>query len=545
MEMQKASRTAGLTLLSLVTLLTSCDRLQESPTEVSHPQPPAQEPGLQYSSPIPTLDSDRPSDVPALYLAERIPGFGGFYFENQRLVVVLTRDADESIARQFVGDASEIVRPRVDEDSDVVIRSGEYSFSELRQWRDNINLWAFTLPDVVSTSLNQMKNRIVIGVADPEASAAVQARLTSADIPLEAVQVVRERRLRPNTGALQQPENGPTLRDYRRPIEGGLILARLWDAEGKGCTLGFNAIQDGWAHAVTASHCSSRFAAMEGTFFFQNQAIEDSIHFVGLEYRDPSPYGCGFFGSCRRSDATLLAVPAYVQVHQGYIARTTTYGSVIVDPLNPAFRITRHALWPQAGDMVHMIGQEIGWQRGKVTDIGKDIVGPDGVVLTDQVVADYKAGPGNSGAPVFIRLGGDSVALAGVHNGDNSEDLWTRAYRAYFSPLGAVMQELGVFDATAPSVPPPNVQVTIRGPTRIQPEANCTWQAVVDPPGGNYSYNWYSDGIHRGTGLYYTGGKDRGNLTDHFTLRVEVNGDGAGSQTITVYENPSARICFR
>ena len=60
-----------------------------------------------------------------------------------------------------------------------------------------------------------------------------------------------------------------------------------------------------------------------------------------------------------------------------------------------------------------------------------------------------------------------------------------------------------------------------------------------------YTYNWYNDGIHRGTGRYYTGGKDPGNLTDHFTLRVDVSGDGAGSETITVYENPSARRCFQ
>jgi len=551
-------RSLVLCLAAPVALLTAC---ADSPTEA---RPLADEaaqrrsgsmPTLQYSSPIPTLNSDRPSEVPALYLAERIPGFGGLYFENRRLVVVLTSGGDESIARKvlaaFVSDASEMVEPRVEAGSDIVIRNAEHSFLELREWRDNISFWAFGLPAVVSTALSQRKNRIVIGIEDLSAGATVEARLSQEDIPLEAVQIVKERRWRPNAGPLLSPpppENGPTLRDYRRPIEGGLILARLGNTPGTGCTFGFNAIQSSWAHAVTASHCSSQFAAMDGTYFFEEQAIEDSTHFVGLEYHDPLPSGCGWWWCTkwRLSDATLLAVPAYVQVHQGYIARTMGSGSIMVDPANPTFRITRHALVVAEEDPVHMMGQYSGWQQGTVTDI-KDIVGPRGVVLKDQAEADYKAGEGNSGAPVFIRLGGDSVTLAGVHNGDNDEPVYSSYYRAYFSPLANVMQDLGEFDARAPAPPPPPppVDVSILGPTQIKPEAICTWEAVVDPPGGTYSYAWYNDGILAGTGQYYTGGKDPANQTDHFTVRVDVSGDGLGSQTITVYESPSAPFCFQ
>ena len=60
-----------------------------------------------------------------------------------------------------------------------------------------------------------------------------------------------------------------------------------------------------------------------------------------------------------------------------------------------------------------------------------------------------------------------------------------------------------------------------------------------------YSYNWYNDGIHRGSGRYYTGGKDPGSMRDWFLLRVDVtdSGSSSGSDTFTVYEDESAMIC--
>ncbi|HEX9691039.1 MAG TPA: S8 family serine peptidase [Gemmatimonadales bacterium] len=105
---------------------------------------------------------------------------------------------------------------------------------------------------------------------------------------------------------------------------------------------------------------------------------------------------------------------------------------------------------------------------------------------------------------------------------------------------------LDLASVTTPcSPPPPPVDVSIEGPTQIRPEEICSWEAVVEPPGGGYTYNWYNDGIWGGTGRYYMGGKDPGSFSDHFTLRVDVSGAGVGSATTTVYENSSAPICFQ
>lgn len=104
---------------------------------------------------------------------------------------------------------------------------------------------------------------------------------------------------------------------------------------------------------------------------------------------------------------------------------------------------------------------------------------------------------------------------------------------------------LAVAEGTTACAPPPvQVEVSISGPTEIQPEAICSWEAVVEPPGGNYTYAWYNDGIYGGSGRYYTGGKDPNSMRDWFRLRVDVSGHDGGSSTIRVYEDESARMCF-
>lgn len=107
----------------------------------------------------------------------------------------------------------------------------------------------------------------------------------------------------------------------------------------------------------------------------------------------------------------------------------------------------------------------------------------------------------------------------------------------------------GLVDAAyAVGIPRPGpveLDVSIAGPTRIRPEAICSWEAVVSGGTPPYSYSWYNDGIYGGSGRYYTGGKDPNSMRDWFLLRVDVtdSGSGSGSDTFTVYEDESARMC--
>jgi hypothetical protein len=102
------------------------------------------------------------------------------------------------------------------------------------------------------------------------------------------------------------------------------------------------------------------------------------------------------------------------------------------------------------------------------------------------------------------------------------------------------------YDLAVEVPPPPGPQVTIEGPTRIQPGATCTWRAVASGGTPPYSYNWTNDGLYAGSDEYYTGSKDSGNIGSSFPLTVTVTdaADQYDSAEITVYEDESARICM-
>lgn len=97
-----------------------------------------------------------------------------------------------------------------------------------------------------------------------------------------------------------------------------------------------------------------------------------------------------------------------------------------------------------------------------------------------------------------------------------------------------------------PPPPAPPESVTISGPLEIQPDATCTWDAVVfggDPP---FDYLWTGEIDPWGTtDPSYTGGKDSGVIGDQFKIRVEVsNAGGLVTDEITVTEDPNAPICL-
>lgn len=96
-------------------------------------------------------------------------------------------------------------------------------------------------------------------------------------------------------------------------------------------------------------------------------------------------------------------------------------------------------------------------------------------------------------------------------------------------------------------IPPDTLNVSISGPTQIQPEATCTWEAVVSGGTPPYSYSWSGEVQPTGgTDQWYTGGKDPAQLSDWFRLRVDVSdaGTGSGWHEITVTEDGSAPVCI-
>ncbi|HEY4217325.1 MAG TPA: PKD domain-containing protein [Gemmatimonadaceae bacterium] len=91
----------------------------------------------------------------------------------------------------------------------------------------------------------------------------------------------------------------------------------------------------------------------------------------------------------------------------------------------------------------------------------------------------------------------------------------------------------------------PALDVSIDGPTLIQPGATCSWNAVISNGTSPYAYEWQSQGQGVvGYDEYYTGAKEPG-LGATFDLQVSAtDSHGApGLAQITVTEDSSAPVC--
>jgi hypothetical protein len=256
--------------------------------------PTGQEAALNHSSV--QVAVDYPEEHPLRDLALRIPGHGGFFFDTAsgNLVVYLKNlgdaDAAKSLLRSMLARELSDVRVRHSQ-ADVVARQGTYTFLQLREWRDRLTLPILETRGVAWLDLDEVRNRVVVGLdagADPVAAREV---VSSLRIPNEAVEF----------------ESSPpfvlftTLTDRVRPLVGGL---RITSQSLKACTLGFNAIWSGMRAFVTASHCSDARMSPDSTAQFQaNRAPGDTIGYEVADYSEV----CGS-RKCSLADAAVYGI---------------------------------------------------------------------------------------------------------------------------------------------------------------------------------------------------------------------------------------------
>lgn len=146
-----------------------------------------------------------------------------------------------------------------------------------------------------------------------------------------------------------------------------------------------------------------------------------------------------------------------------------------------------------------------------------------------------------------------AAALLKAHNPGWTPDDIRNRLRATAQDLGTPGRndEYGygmvqALDALSFTVPPPP-QVSIDGPSAIEPEATCTWTAYASGGVEPLSYNWY---VHGGslvsTGVSHTGGEPGGNTGTDFNLFVVVTDlfGQTGQDEIIVDLDPNASPCL-
>jgi hypothetical protein len=290
----------------------------------------------------------------------------------------------------------------------------------------------FEMSGVVFTDADETRGRLVVGILNRNGEGQVRGRLRALGIDSQSVDVVESEPI----FALA------TLRDRAPSIVGGLQIRFSQYL----CSLGFIAENsDHEKGFVTASHCSDRQGAVDGTTYYQ-PLNQDENDWIGNEIADP-PYlrgaGCPKGKKCRRSDANFSLSSGARELNLGVIAQTTTDpGSLTISTTHPTFNITAEAEGPgTVGTVVNKVGRTTGWTSGAVTNtcVNTGVQGSTIVLLCQTFVtgSGVIVGGGDSGSPAFISSG-DNATLVGVLWGGNQSGT-----QFVYSPIDNIEDDLG------------------------------------------------------------------------------------------------------
>jgi hypothetical protein len=411
-------RSIGLALTATtIFCLTSCS---DEPTQPTAPATPD-----LATTPLPQGPADDP-----VALARTVPGFGGFFLDQQGTpTVYLTQPAQRAAAERAL---APWFREQNQAAAALKVLPGRFAWADLERWNALASVEALAVPGAVFSDADEAGNRVHIGVASATAAVRVRAVLDRLGIPAAAVTVDIVKPLR----------QVATLRGAVRPVVGGVQI----NFPGFLCSLGFNATRSGVAGFVTASHCTNTQGGVEATPYWQPTQTTKPTQ-IATETVDPgyktTLTGCPSGRRCRRSDASFAKYINGTTRTLGSIAQTSSTSSTNLT-ISGHWIITSNATSSSftVGSTVNKVGRTTGWSKGKVTATCVTVnVDGSNVTQVCQTVVRANVNGGDSGSPVFSVTSGTNVRLAGVLWGGGTDA--TGATVFVFSPFANITGELG------------------------------------------------------------------------------------------------------
>jgi hypothetical protein len=411
--------------VSLVALVTGTTILASACSDTTtQPTAPADQ--------SPTSPDLRTAQQPAAdpnALARSVPGFGGFFIDEQGTPTIYLKDAAQ---RGNAGRAlGAWLQARGLDASAIRVLKGDFDWADLEQWQVRASEQVLGVAGAVFVDADEASNRVRIGVERGATGGQARAAAARLGIPASAVIVQETDPILPVA----------TLQQRVRPIIAGVQI----NFPGFLCSVGFNAVQNGQNSFVTASHCTTKQGGVENTPYWQPlQTIDPDT--VGVEVADPvyqrNLSGCPKGRVCRYSDAARAryTTKASVTFSLGRIARTSgpNNGSLAI---TDTFRITSADPAAIVGETVNKVGRTTGWTQGKVTNtcVNTGVSGTK-IVQLCQTFVSAGVGAGDSGSDVFGILSGGGVKLLGILWGGNSNGT-----QFVYSPLANIERatELG------------------------------------------------------------------------------------------------------
>ena len=228
----------------------------------------------------------------------------------------------------------------------------------------------------------------------------------------------------------------------------------------------------------------------------------------------------------------MFAYDGEAEFDFGHIVRTVgspatgwgNDGPMIIDTINPRYTITEFGDLLQSNP-VDKIGKTSGWTTGtvKATCVHheKDWSEYEGewhdAKFLCQDEAWFWADTGDSGAPVFRRLGNENVRIAGIFHGRDTVNEFS-----IYSPASGLQEDFGTFYTVEGSLNP--LSVSISGPTEVPPDVVCRWEADVSGGSPSYTYAW--SGVLSGNEWYLEGSLSSGGNLSLTVTDGEDDSDG-------------------
>lgn len=376
-----------------------CTEQRPTPSEPKGFPPPVNGIASRFSTSRPQTYDDH-----LVELNDSVPGFGGLYYDSTGTPhVYLMQHGNRERAVTQVGRYFEARGARgkgAALAATVQFRDAKYEFHQLSQWHRLLKS-AGVPAGVTMLDVDDLANRLAIGVDGEHSVVAVQEWLMNVGIPSDAAAIMVVVRPRLLT-TLQQP--------YAPRMAGLQISTRSQSPPDSACTLGFLSydVGTGAAHVVTNSHCTNARWSASGDWIghpyetdtIGNEVVDPPL-FSNLQNPECPQFrpGTSVQARCRYSDAAVFLASFRPRGH-GKIALTN--GSDLT--IQGAWTITSTMI-VGVGTTVRKVGRTTGTSVGIVRHICADAwhstEGGNDVVLLCQGAADFASDAGDSGAPVF------------------------------------------------------------------------------------------------------------------------------------------------
>ncbi len=408
-----------------------------------------------------TMVAPRTFDDEMESINSRAPGFAGVLLDSTgRLVVLYAIGTDPDLSANAVSDWFASLGET--QPAPGVRRAVKHSFMELRSVVRMLH--PHSLKGVNAVDVNELENRVVLGVNTASDSEGIITQMVQAGIGNDLVAVRVTRHVHPAS----------TLWDYLRPILGGvyiLISDTTRPPNGGACSSGFVARIGNWPsrYVLTASHCTpTSFGYDPSAVLFQPDWSVPNWR-VGVEVMDPPPYYdapmCNPNTYCRQSDVALYesedASTSFAVARTTWVSLTPgTKGSL--DVTSPAFNVTGVVPYSNliVGQGLQHVGRTTGWSAGQVIETCQDFESTPGsnIWIRCNFTLLATVGDADSGSPVFQWYGGSSGYAANAAGivWARGDSLWTDGLsrcigsRAIFSPWQQITYDFGSGLSPAP-----------------------------------------------------------------------------------------------